>query len=64
MTYIQTLIELLLLLVNYTQTEVDLVCFLKVGFHAHDLGECFLGMLQRAIAIVQNADAIPQLRFL
>lgn len=36
-THIQTLIELLLLLVNYAQAEVDLVCLLEVGLHAHDL---------------------------
>jgi hypothetical protein len=36
-TYVQTLVEFLLLLVNYAKTEVDLVGLLKVRLHAHDL---------------------------
>lgn len=36
-TNVQALIELLLLLVNYTQTEVDLVCLLKGRLHTHNL---------------------------
>lgn len=36
-TYVQALVELLLLLVNYTQTEVDLVGLLKGRLHTHDL---------------------------
>jgi hypothetical protein len=36
-TYVQTLIELLLLLVYYTQAEVDLIGLLERGLHAHDL---------------------------
>jgi hypothetical protein len=63
-TYVQTLVEFLLLLVDYAQAKVDLVRLLEVGFHAHDLGEGLFGMFQGAIAVVQNADPIPQLRFL
>ena len=44
-TYVQTLVELLLLLVYYTQAEVDLVCLLEVWLHTHDLREGFLGVL-------------------
>ena len=51
-TYVQTLVELLLLLVYYTQAEVDLVCLLEVGLHAHDLGEGLLRVLERAVAVV------------
>ena len=45
MTYVETLVEFLLLLVDYAETEVDLVGLFKVGLHAHDLGESFLGVL-------------------
>ena len=64
MTYVETLVEFLLLLVYYAETEVDLVGFFKIGLHAHDLRESFLGVLQRAIPIVQYANAIPKLGFL
>lgn len=36
-TYVQTLVELLLLLIYYAEAEVDLVCLLEVGLHSHDL---------------------------
>jgi hypothetical protein len=36
-TYLQTLLEFLLLLVDNTQSEVDFIRFLKVWLHAHDL---------------------------
>lgn len=32
--------------------------------HANDAGEGFLGVLQTAIAVVENANAVPQLRLL
>lgn len=63
-TYVQALIELLLLLVYYTQAEVNLVCLLEVGLHAHDLGEGLLGVLEGAVAVVQDTNAVPKLRFL
>lgn len=59
-TYIQALVELLLLLVYYSQAEINLICLLEVGFHAHDLGEGFFGVLKRAIAVVQNTNAVPE----
>ena len=58
-THLKTLAILLLLLVYDPEAEVDLVGLLKIWLHLHDLGECFLGMVQRAIAIVQYANAIP-----
>ncbi len=61
MTYAQTLGVLGLLLVNYTKAEVDFVGLVELGRHAHDLGEGFFGVLKRAIAVVQDADAIPKL---
>ena len=63
-TYVQTLVELLLLLVYYTQAEIDLVCLLEVGLHAHDLGEGLLRVLKGAVAVVQDTNAVPKLRFL
>lgn len=63
-TYLQTLLELLLLLVYYTKAEVYLVGFFEARVHAHDLGEGFFGVLERAIAIVENTDTIPELGFL
>jgi hypothetical protein len=54
----------LLLLVNYTQTEVDLIGLFEIWLHSHHLGEGFFGMFQRPVAIVKDADAIPQFRFL
>ena len=62
--YLQALLELLLLLVYYTEAEVYLVGFLEAWIHAHDLGEGFLGVFERAIAIVEDTDTIPELGFL
>lgn len=58
-TYFQALIVLLLLLVDDTETEVDLVRFLEIGLHSHDLREGFFGMLQRSVAVIQYPDSIP-----
>jgi hypothetical protein len=63
-TYLQALLELLLLLVYYAEAEVDLVGFLEARVHAHDLGKGFFGVLERAIAIVEDTDTIPELGFL
>lgn len=54
------MVEFLLLLVYYPKTEIDLVCLFKVGLHAHDLREGFFGMLERAIAVVQDTDSVPE----
>lgn len=48
----ETLREFLLLLVDYAQAKVYLICLLESGLHTHNLGECFLGVLERSIAIV------------
>jgi hypothetical protein len=58
-TYVQALIELLLLLVNYAETEVDLVGLLKSWLHAHDLREGLFGVLEGPVAIIQDAYAVP-----
>lgn len=61
---LQTLLELLLLLVYDTEAEINLVGLFEFGSHAHDLGESLLRMVQRTVAIIQYSDPIPQLRFL
>lgn len=58
--YLQALVELLLLLIDYTQAEVDFVGLFEVGSHAHDLRESFLCVVERTVAIIENTDAIPQ----
>lgn len=50
--YLKALIVLLLLFVYYPKTEVDLICFLKVWLHMHDLGKGLFGVLKGAITIV------------
>ena len=59
-THIETCRVFLLLLVYYPEAEVNLVGFFKVWRHAHNLGECLLGMLERTIAVIEDANAIPQ----
>lgn len=63
-TYVKRLLVLVLLLVDYAETEIYLMSLVKVGVHGHDLRECFLCMVQRAIAIIKNTYAIPKPRFL
>lgn len=63
-TYIKRLLVFVLLLVDYTEAEVYLMSLIKVGVHGHNLRECLFGMVQRAIAIIKNTDAIPKPRFL
>lgn len=63
-TNFQTGLELLLLLVDYSQTEIDLIRLVEVGFHPHDLRKSFLRVLERSIAVVEDAYAIPKLGFL
>jgi hypothetical protein len=58
-TYIQRGLVLCLLLVYYTQSEVDFVGLLEVWGHSHDLRESFFGMFQRSIAIIQDAYSVP-----
>lgn len=64
LTYIKTLTELLLLLVYYAQAEVNLVGLLKLWRHAHNLRKGLFGVVEGSIAIVQDANTVPQLGFL
>jgi hypothetical protein len=59
-TNLKRRLVLLLLLVDYTQSEINFIGLLEVWLHAHDLRERFLGMLERTVAIIEYADAIPK----
>lgn len=60
MTYLQTVLELLLLFVDYAESKVDLIGLLKVWLHAHNLRESFFGMFQGSVTIIKDTNAIPQ----
>lgn len=57
--YLQAFLVLLLLLVDDSQAKVDLIGLVKLWGHPHDLRKGFLGVIQGAISVVQDADAIP-----
>ena len=59
--YLQTEVVLLLLLVNDTQSKVNLADLFKLGIHLGDRGKGFFGVLNRAISIIQYANAVPEL---
>lgn len=63
-THLQALAKLLLLLVDDAQAKVDFVGLFEIRLHAHDLGKGLLGMLEGAVAIVEDANAIPEFGFL
>ena len=52
MSYLKTLLILLLLLVNYAQAKINLIGFFKVGLHSHDLRKGLLGVFERSISII------------
>lgn len=64
LTYLQTLVELLLLLIDYTQAEVDFIGLLEVGRHSHDLGESFFCVVEGPVTVVEDTNSIPQFRLL
>lgn len=51
-TYIQALAELLLLLVDNTQSEIDFIGLVKIRRHAHDLGKGLFCMFKRAVTVI------------
>lgn len=63
-TYLQTLAELLLLLIDYAQAEINLIGLLELGSHAHNLRKCFFGVVEGPVAIVENTNSIPEFGFL
>lgn len=58
--YLETRAILLLLFVYYTQSKVNLVRLVECRLHLHDLGEGLFGMLERAVPVVEYADAVPK----
>lgn len=63
-TYLQALRVLLLLLVDYTKTEVYFIGLVKVWLHEHHLRKGFFGVLKRAVSVVEDTDPIPKFGFL
>jgi hypothetical protein len=63
-TYLQALLKFLLLLVYYTQPEIDLIRLFKVGLHPHHLTKSLFGVLERAISIIQDPNSVPEFRLL
>jgi hypothetical protein len=63
-TYVQTLVKFLLLFINYAETEVDFIRLLEVGLHAHDLRKRLFGVLEGAIAVIEDTYPVPKLGFL
>ncbi len=59
-TDLKTLLKFLLLLVNYSESEIDFVGFFEVWLHPHDLRECLLCVLKGAVSVVEDAYAVPQ----
>ena len=51
-SYLQALIVLLLLLINYPEAEINLIRLLKVGLHTHDLREGLLSMFKGSVTII------------
>ena len=62
--YLERLVVLLLLLVNYAEAEINFMGLVKVRLHLHDLGEGLLSMLKGAVSVVQDADTVPKSRLL
>lgn len=58
---LEGLLELALELVYDAESEVDLVGLVEVGVHFQDPHKGLLGVLQRAVSVVEDADAVPQL---
>ncbi len=54
----------MLLLVDYAEAKVDFVGLLKARLHGHDLREGFFCVFEGAVAVIEYADAVPQLRLL
>lgn len=58
-SHIQALVELRLLFIYYTESEVNLVGLFKIGLDCHDLRECLLCIIIASVPVIQNANAIP-----
>lgn len=63
-SYLEALVELGLLLVNDAEAEIYLICLFKVRLDLHDLRESLFGIFVAPVAIVENANAVPEHRIL
>lgn len=59
-SYLQTLAELLVLLVYYAKPEVDLVRLFEFRVHPHDLGKRLLGVVEGPEPVVEDPNPIPK----
>lgn len=57
---LESVIKSLLLLINDTDTKTDFVCPLKVRGEGEDGQKGLQGVLKTAVAIVQEANAVPE----
>lgn len=57
--YLKTLLIFLLLFIDYAEAKVDFISLLKVGLHAHHLGESFFRVFKRSISIIEDTNSIP-----
>lgn len=64
MTYLEGLVVLLLLLVDYAQPEVYLMGLVEIRLHLHDLRKSIFRVVQGAVSVIQDANAIPKPGFL
>ena len=62
--YLERLVVFLLLLVDYSQSEVNLMGLVEIRLHLHDLREGLLRMVQRAVTVIEYANAVPKSRLL
>lgn len=62
--YVERLAILLLLFVNDAEAEVYLVSLVEIGLDVHDVAKCLFGMVERAVPVIKNADAVPKTGFL
>lgn len=63
-TYLEGLVVLLLLLVDYTQPEVYLMGLVEIRLHFHNLRKRIFGVVQGAVSVIQDANAVPEAGFL
>jgi hypothetical protein len=63
-THLETLLVFLLLFVDNAEAEKDFVGLVEILIHTQDARKGFFGVLERAITVIENSDAVPQLRVL
>lgn len=61
---LKTLLKLLLLFINYSESKVNLVGLLKLRVHLQHSVEGLLCVIEGTIAVIKDTNAIPQSRIL